>query len=366
MDSLIMLPTVRNPEFVDLYLKNAESHNFNLSNTEFMVLTEDFVDKSQYQNIFNSHGIEAKVLNQEDRDKEMAALGLSKYTDIIPKRSRAEETFGLLYMWMNGHKFGFTIDDDTIPVPENDFFGGHISNLNFRGEINEFKSNKGFVNVLNHSFDRYHLYPRGYPYGVMDEKLTSKKVTVDSVGMSQGLWTNVPDLDSVRILFDGDLNGQSKTRFTPTDYDDNFTVAKGNYLTVCSMNLAFRREVVPGFYQFKMSDNPWKIDRFDDIWSGVVAKKLMDDLGYKIINGFPLCQHNKVPRSTFKDLMSEAPGLEANETFHKIVASADTSSKDVFEKVDSIANALKKSTHPFVSYCGGHLSLWIEMLRKVS
>ena len=210
MDNLIILPTVRNPEFVDSYLKNAELHGFDLSKTEFMVLTEDFVNKEPYQKIFKAHGVESKVLNQKDRDKEMEDLGLSRYAELIPKKHRAEETFALLYMWINGHKYGFTIDDDTLPVSEFDFFGMHIKNLNFKGEIAEFKSSKGFVNVLHQSFPKYGLYPRGYPYSMMGEKLSSIKAKVKNVGVSQGLWTNIPDLDSVRILLDGDSAGAVK------------------------------------------------------------------------------------------------------------------------------------------------------------
>ncbi len=366
MESLVMLPTVRNPEFVDAYLKNAEMHNFDLSGTEFMVLTEDFVDKEPYKKIFKEHGVEAQVLNQIDRDKEMESLGLSKYKELIPRRHRAEETFGLIYMWMHGHKYGFTIDDDTLPVNDFDFFGDHIRNLNYKGEIKEYSSNKGFVNVLHHSFGKHRLYPRGYPYSMMNETLTFRTINISEVGISQGLWTNIPDLDALRILYDGDHNGQSKSRTTTEDFGENFTIANGNFQTVCSMNLAFRREIIPGFYQFRMGDNPWKIDRFDDIWSGLTAKKLCDTLGLNVINGKPLCQHNKAPRSTFKDLMLEAPGLEANETLYKLIEPATAPSGDPFELVLSIATKMKSSTHQFVSYCGNHLELWVELLKKVS
>jgi hypothetical protein len=362
-----MLPTIRGADFVEPYLNNAEMHKVDLSKAEFMVLTEDHVDKAQYVNVFKEHGVEATVLNQRDRDKEMQALGLQKYhEELIPKKHRSEESFGLLYMWMHGHKYGFTIDDDTLPIDQFDFIGGHIKNLNFKGKITELSSDKKFANVLHQSFNKYHLYPRGYPFAARYEKISKREIDVSKIGMSQGLWTNIPDLDSVTILSEGDLNGQSKTRMNAGDYKENFVVAKGNYVTVCSMNLAFRREVIPGFYQFKMKDNPWKVDRFDDIWSGLVAKKLIDELDYYIINGKPLLQHNKAPRSSFMDLGFEAPGLEANEHLFKIIDAADTSSKDVFEKVEAIAKAMQKEKHPFISMCGGNLATWIEMLRKVS
>jgi len=44
------------------------------------------------------------------------------------------------------------------------------------------------------------------------------------------------------------------------------------------MNLAFRQEVVPAFYQFPMDDNRWDVGRFDDIWSGLTLKRACDVL----------------------------------------------------------------------------------------
>jgi hypothetical protein len=79
------------------------------------------------------------------------------------------------------------------------------------------------------------------------------------------------------------------------------------------MNLAFRREVVPAFYQLPMDDNEWDVGRFDDIWSGVFLKRACDVLGTYVHNGAPLCEHNKAPRSTFSDLNNEVAGLELNE-----------------------------------------------------
>jgi len=81
---------------------------------------------------------------------------------------------------------------------------------------------------------------------------------------------------------DGDLEGQAQTRTTADDFGSDFVAARDNYLTVCSMNLAFRREVIPAFYQLPMDDNEWEVGRFDDIWSGVFLKRACDVLGKRI------------------------------------------------------------------------------------
>jgi hypothetical protein len=361
--SLVIIPSVRNPEVIKDYVVNAKSHNFKTESLYFLILTEDFVDKSLYEDQLKFNSVEGKVFNQTDRDKYLESEGLSKFIDLIPRRSHAETSFGLLYMYMHSEfEYGFMIDDDTKPENNFDFFGDHIRNLNFSGEITEVSSDNGWVNVLYQNFDRHKLYPRGFPYSKINSNVGTKKVKVNKgdIWISQGLWTNVPDLDAIRILMDGDLNGQSKTRLSVNDYKENFVVAKDNFLTVCSMNLAFRREVIPFFYQFPMDDNPWKIGRFDDIWSGIVAKKVLDSIGKKIITGFPLCVHNKAPRNTFKDISAEAPGYESNEYFSEMPEIEDG---DIFKITNSLAKhlALNGKTD-YIRYCGTRLQTWISLI----
>jgi len=363
MKSLVIIPSVRNPDVISAYVKNAEIHNFNKKNLFFLILTEDFVDKSLYEKQLRKNDIEGLVLNQRDRDGFLAKEGLSDFKDLIPRRSHAETSFGLLYLWLNKEfEYGFFIDDDTEPENQFDFFGGHIRNLNYSGKILEVSSSNGWVNVLYQNFERHHLYPRGYPYSKMNDHISVRLIDVKEgdIWISQGLWTNVPDLDAVRILMDGDLNGQAKTRLTVSDFRENFVVAKNNFLTVSSMNLAYRREVVPFFYQFPMDDNPWKIGRFDDIWSGIVAKKILDSIDKYIITGFPLIRHNKASRSTFKDLNAECPGYEANEIFSDLLANLRLNG-NIFESTSEIAETLQKSSQiEFIRYCGKALEKWVK------
>ncbi len=180
-----------------------------------------------------------------------------------------------------GQRFerGVFIDDDTLPHDDADFFGTHMANLDYEGELESVRSDEQWVNVLYQNEDEHGLYPRGYPYAAMDETVATEATQVNDVVASQGLWTNVPDLDAVRILMDGDLQGQAQTRTEKSDFTGDFVADPGQYLTVCSMNLAFEREVIPAFYQLPMDDNEWSVGRFDDIWSGVFLKRGRDVLG---------------------------------------------------------------------------------------
>jgi hypothetical protein len=307
------VPTVREPECVRAYVENARTHGFDTDRLHFLLVTEEFCGVEAMEAMLDDLDVEGEVVDGARRDAWFEARGLAEYADLIPAASHAETSFGLLYLWADDFEYGFLIDDDTLPHAEYDFFGRHLRNLAFEGAIEAVASDEQWVNVLYQNADEHGLYPRGYPYGAMDETVELEPVHVDDVVASQGLWTNVPDLDAVRILMDGDLQGQAQTRTSAADFERDFVAARGNYLTVCSMNLAFRREVIPAFYQLPMDDNEWDVGRFDDIWSGVFLKRACDVLGKRIYNGAPLCEHNKAPRSTFSDLHNEVAGLELNE-----------------------------------------------------
>ena len=368
LNSLVIIPSIRNHAVISSYIYNATKHNFDTNELFFLILVEDFSDKDAYITELKQNKVNGIVMNQKDRDDFLKKNDLEELENLIPKRSHAETSFGLVYLWMHKeYEYAFFIDDDTEPENDFDYFGDHIKNLNFTGEITEISSDKNWVNVLYQNYEKRQLYPRGYPYSKKGEKVKRRKTNVNKgdVWISQGLWTNVPDLDAVRILMDGDLNGQSMTRLNISDFSENFVVAKNNFLTICSMNLAIRREVIPFYYQFPMDDNPWRIGRFDDIWSGIIAKKVLDQIQKFIITGFPLCRHNKAVRSTFKDVNLEAPGYESNEYISESLSALKLKSIDIVENSLSISESLENNGKTeFIRYCGNKLKKWVVRISQ--
>ncbi|PSQ18044.1 alpha-1 4-glucan-protein synthase [Halobacteriales archaeon QS_8_69_26] len=364
-DVCAIVPTVRNPDCVREYVANAREFG-HADRLHFVLVTEDFCDVAGMEEMLDEEGVAGEVFGGERRDRWFARRGLGEYADLIPEASHAETSFGLLYMYEGGFEYGTFIDDDTRPHPEFDFFGGHLRNLAHEGAVEVVGSDEDWVNVLyQHDGD---LYPRGYPYGAMDETVETRTERVDDVVVSQGLWTDVPDLDAVRILMDGDLQGQALTRLEREDYDRDFVAAPGDYLTVCSMNLAFRREVVPAFYQLPMDDNPWDVGRFDDIWSGVFLKRACDVLGTRVYSGTPLCVHEKAPRSTFSDLRNEAPALELNEHLWKLVDDVGADADSYRGVYRAMAEELAAGgfdefeNGEFLAYVGEHMARWLDCL----
>jgi hypothetical protein len=369
-DICVVVPTIREYDCVRAYVANARDHGFETDRLHFVLVTEDFCETDAMEAMLDDLDVSGEVFDESRREEWYRHHGVESYGHIVPAASHAETSFGLLYMWAGDFEYGVFIDDDTLPHDEFDFFGRHMRNLAYEGEIETVSSDEQWVNVLYQNADEHGLYPRGYPYAAMDETVETTTTHVDDVVASQGLWTNVPDLDAVRILMDGDLQGQAQTRTTADDYDGDFVAAEGNYLTVCSMNLAFRREVVPAFYQLPMDDNEWDVGRFDDIWSGVFLKRACDVLGKQIYNGDPLCEHNKAPRSTFDDLDNEVAGLELNEHVWEIVDEVGDDADTFAGVFEAMATALATgefdyNNGAFLNHVGEYMHDWLACLDEL-
>jgi len=370
----VIVPTIREYECLREYVANAREHGFDVSRLHFVLVTEDFCDVDEMRAMLDDLDVSGEVFDGTRREEWYEANGVAEYGHVVPAASHAETSFGLLYMWADdAFEYGVFIDDDTLPHDEEDYFGRHMENLAFGGSIERVRSDEDWVNVLYDNADEHGLYPRGYPYSAMDETVETDAVDVEAgeVVASQGLWTNVPDLDAVRILMDGDLEGQAQTRTTADDFGEDFVAARGNYLTVCSMNLAFRREVIPAFYQLPMDDNEWDVGRFDDIWSGLFLKRACDVLGKRIYNGDPLCEHNKAARSTFDDLANEVAGLELNEHVWEVVDDeaddADSFAAAFAEMADALAEGdfSEWNNGAFLNHCGEYMRDWLDCLDAI-
>lgn len=364
----VILPTIREFGFFRSYLANARKHRFDVSRLHIVIVTENHCDTKAMRRMIEEEGVSGRVFSERDRQRWLQRYDLDAFSDLIPRRSHAETSFGLLYMHAHPeYEYGIFVDDDTFPLASWDFFGRHLKNLNHEGQVAVMDSTTRWVNVLHQGFKRHGLYPRGFPYSATQEKVTRKEDTVRNIVCSQGLWTNVPDVDAVRTLVGSAREGQADASTRESDFGENFVVAPGNYLTISSMNLAFRREIIPVFYQLPMDDNRWNIGRFDDIWSGVFLKRACDLVGKEIITGHPLCRHDKTPRNVFRDLFAEVSGLELNENLWKIIDRVSPSTLDLASIYRAFADALeayegKHVNSDFLPHMARKMRRWIDCL----
>lgn len=346
-----IVPSIRELKDWVLYLDNFERYNHN---PDIIVIDEDNAKvRSKNKRLVP----QAEFYGVKERDKWFRDRHLTKFAKVIPKRSHAETSFGLLVAYERDYDMVLFIDDDTQPFRTVDFLGEHWNNLSGMPSLVE--ERKKWVKVTSY-------YPRGYPYSqrMNGESLRSLKAPLENV-LNQGLWTIVPDMNAVDILHYGGLDG---TIVAHIKVKESYTVPIGAYATVCSMNLAFRREIIPAFYQLVMGT--YSIDRFDDIWSGVFVKKVLDQLGKGMSYGKPLCKHNKVPRDVFKDTRAEMEGLVINEKLWKVVDQVELTEDDYLSCYRQLAEQLHEEAGEFhipyyIKFMCKRMVQWTKLIEKL-
>lgn len=225
-----------------------------------------------------------------DHDDIKADLGKAGW--IIPTKSSACRSYGYYKAWQLETEYILTFDNDTFPEKLGfEWLEAHIMQL----------SKPATLDWVNTTFSPHNkLMMRGHPY------LNRNK---SETWLNHGLWSNVPDLDAPTWLHNLDL------RFDP-EYQ-SMVIPRYNFFPMCGMNLAWRRDLTPALY-FGLFGPDYGFDQFDDIWAGVLVKKVMDYLGYAVRSGFPSVEHRK-QSNVFVNLNKQAPGMAMNEYFWRAV-----------------------------------------------
>lgn len=180
------------------------------------------------------------------------------------------------------------------------------------------------------------LYLRGFPYGIREEA---------QVMVSHGVWVNVPDFDgktqlelgkcpncygagTVAIVPVNDVMSCGSDQRCPkcngTGYDGSRLpyslpyfrgpVPKGCYLNFCGMNVMVRKEALPYLYFAPMGldSGVEGLNRFADIWCGILLKRHCDAMGWAIYTGASTVIHTRAS-DPFKNVEQEKLGMEWNE-----------------------------------------------------
>ncbi|MBI4062659.1 hypothetical protein HY410_01940 [Candidatus Gottesmanbacteria bacterium] len=280
MNVFVVIPTIRSLDFLASWE--------DLLSSASVIVVEDHKKKEiptphgKYQSVY--HFTWTDIAKDFDVDEW-----------IFSRQNAGIRSYGFWKAYALGADSIITLDDDCYPV-DRDFIDQHTRNLSL-------KAPEKWINTYPH---RNFVFTRGIPYRVRDKL---------PVVVSHGLWTNKIDLDAKTQLKVGDINMPaypSLVQFIP----------RGIYFPMCSMNLAFRREITPLMYfplmGFDPYGKPWGYDRFDDIWAGIFAKKICDHLGVAVVNGSPFVEHRKAS-DPHKNLLKEKKGMQTNETLWKAV-----------------------------------------------
>ncbi len=225
------------------------------------------------------------------------ALELGRAAWIIPLQSGASRSFPIYLAWKAACEYIITLDDDCYPPTEGAraFVDGHLA---------AFSRDRWFRTIAGDE-------PRGVPYERLG-RLT--------VGLNHGLWSDVPDLDGPTALV---RIRDPRTAVLPRGHH---VVPPGMAFPLCAMNVCYHRRVIPGAYNLLMGLDTVGIDRFDDIWSGLLLKRILDYKGWYATTGEPIVRHLK-RSNRFRNLRREALGIEIHEQFWDYILDAPLASE---------------------------------------
>lgn len=215
---------------------------------------------------------------------------------IIPRRTSAIKSYGFLKAYQAGADIIWTLDDDCYPEPGVDYLS------QIRAALYSGVRQDTWWNTLE-PFGTP-LAPRGYPYGIRDQYRPVK--------VHHGLWSNIPDLDA--------RTQKANPEFRLGSIKGWRAVPTGAMFPMCGMNLAWRREMTPAMY-FMLQGQGEPFDRFDDMWAGLMVKRILDHLGWVVTSGGPSIHHAKASDPDVNE-QKEAPGIEAHEKLWPLIASA--------------------------------------------
>jgi reversibly glycosylated polypeptide / UDP-arabinopyranose mutase len=264
------------------------------------------------------------VFDWRDIDKDMGDDAW-----IVSRKNAGLRIFGYLKAAAMGCDVIATLDDDCLPVEGQPLMQKHIGNL---------------FNMTKWMSSCHDMTARGVPYRSRGELLLTM--------INMGLWRNVGDYDAPHSLVDeADLKHYEPPRETRI-------IPHGMYAPISTMSLAFRRAALPLMYLPLMGENSL-YDRFDDIWGGIIAKKVCDRLGWHISIGEPIVHHNRAS-NPFVNLAKEAAGIGRNETFWVEVDECRLESGTPGECMIELAKHFLESDDPHTAQLGKAIPRWIH------
>ena len=239
----------------------------------------------------------------------------------IPRRNGACRDFGFYLAWRESDpdEIVIALDDDVLVEPD---FGRSVEAVLSGAPRPIAKGTGTHFNILDcYSNIQENLFPRGFPYSHRPgyRNWTFDGATADRVKFNLGLWREIFDVNAI-----DKLRGPQYCYADAQLHHESVIVPDGALVSVCSMNMQFRRELIPAVYQLPMHVEVmpgWVIDRYGDIWGGFILKTLMDLKGELMAVGGPMIRHLK-EGSYERNIWQEHTAHLVNDEFLSIIQKA--------------------------------------------
>ena len=265
-----------------------------------------------WEDQFARHNVELIVV--EDKQSTW-----DKLPAFVPNRTGSIRSYGFLQAYERGYDV-VTLDDDCLPAPDVDLIAEYQTGFDTKFAVSSYYD-------IGHEFG-LDEYMRGFPFYDRDK---ARPV------LQYGGWDNVPDLDAITQAEHERHGPVGGYRF------DRRVVAipRGAAFTGCIMNVAIAHEAIPMMYQLIMGNDRVGYDRWDDIWSGLFAKRICDHLGLPIIvNGRASIVHTRAS-DTASNRAKEQNGYVLNERMWRNLDAIVFEGTTIIECYQELADQLR-------------------------
>lgn len=312
----VVIPTIREElfiEWLEAWKPILEKHNVTLYVCEDHKTKKIKIDTSKYKFKINHYC-------WKDIDKD-----LGKDAWIIPRKCDGIRSYGYLKAYQDHCYYIWTVDDDCFP--HQPMFGDDVDILE--------EYTKVFMHGTTWTGDYYDVSThtlgaeqkmRGMPF-----KYRDKKIPV----IQYGVWHNIPDYDGItQLAYPDEVWHTQSINLVP----------KHQALTGCIMNAAWNSSATPFMYQLLMGEVKGKkmpYNRWGDIWSGLLAKKVCDEHDMCIaINGYAVVEHTRAS-NVQKNIEQEASGYAPNEVMWDILSPNYYIREDDENKLETYISTVK-------------------------
>ena len=176
-------------------------------------------------------------------------------------------------------------------------------------------------------------FTRGHPYGVRTYSRLPHIV--------HGCWNGMPDLDAATQL-------QYEYKHAINLFDHSgmpVVIPRGQYFAMSAMAVAIHRDLFPASY-FMWMGKDLPLNKFGDIWCGVILKRICDHFGWIATNGSPVVHHERAS-NVWSNYRQEGKCIEENESFWRWVDAVDISKcSTVIQCYEQIATQMEMPKRP--------------------
>lgn len=290
----------------------------------------------------------ALYLSPDDQD----ALGYAT-GPFVGWRSIQRRNLAILEAMREGADVIYTMDDDIGPEEVGDFWRGVERAV---GDVAGFPVTSTWFDPGQYADDRYTA--RGFPWQKRhddDETLVTWQPLTHPVGVFHCLHLGDPDTDAV----DNMVNAPVVFSYDPWLMKGGILINPATtFAPLNSGATAYRRELAPLLFVVP------GVGRYDDIWAGYIAQRVMGAQGWWLGYGVPFTRHTRNPHNLMTDLKGEMFGMEHTLAFCERLREIDvTPTGNALEGLQDVAEGLRGDSRwqAVVDF----LDVWVEDVAKV-